>query len=235
MAALLTDTNERGRLCESIMRRAAKEGMSVERKTLVVGDYLLGGACIEAKSLSDLFQSMKSGHLAKQMDNMDANYERFFLLIHGKIPEYVTMANRNVRDPKKKVSHSYVQSVLIGLITRIMTDFDAQVFYTKEVSEAAMFVVKLHDKLHKPASLHGAKAIRRVSTNDVRKDVLLTIPGIGNQMATKMLDTCGSIEEMLYKESLMQVKGMGSTLADRVIKVLTSEEAIHIERRLKRK
>ena len=178
---------------------------------------------------------MKSGHLAKQMDNMDANYERFFLLIHGKIPEYVTMANRNVRDPKKKVSHSYVQSVLIGLITRIMTDFDAQVFYTKEVSEAAMFVVKLHDKLHKPASLHGAKAIRRVSTNDVRKDVLLTIPGIGNQMATKMLDTCGSIEEMLYKESLMQVKGMGSTLADRVIKVLTSEEAIHIERRLKRK
>ena len=54
-------------------------------------------------------------------------------------------------------------------------------------------------------------------------------------MATKMLDTCGSIEEMLYKESLMQVKGMGSTLADRVIKVLTSEEAIHIERRLKRK
>ena len=55
------------------MRRAAKEGMSVERKTLVVGDYLLGGACIEAKSLSDLFQSMKSGHLAKQMANMDAN------------------------------------------------------------------------------------------------------------------------------------------------------------------
>ena len=42
MTDLFIDTNERGRLCESIMRRATKEGMSIERKTLVVGDYLLG-------------------------------------------------------------------------------------------------------------------------------------------------------------------------------------------------
>ena len=54
-------------------------------------------------------------------------------------------------------------------------------------------------------------------------------------MASKMLEACGSIEEMLFKESLMKVKGMGSTLADRVIKVLTSEDVIHIERRLKGK
>ena len=226
MVDLFVDTNERGRLCESIMRRAAKEGMSVERKTLVVGDYLLGAACVEAKSINDLFSSRNSGHLWRQLDNMDANYERFFLLIHGTIAEYVK---------RQKKSYSAVQNELIGLLTRIMSDFDCQVFFTPNVSEAAMFVVKLHDKLHKPASVHGAKAIRRVSTNDVRKDGLLAIPGIGNQMATKMLEACGSIEEMLFKESLMKVKGMGSTLADRVIKVLTSEDVIHIERRLKGK
>ena len=55
MSDLKIDTNERGKLCDSIIRRAEKSGLSVERETLVVGDYLLGAACIEAKSINDLF------------------------------------------------------------------------------------------------------------------------------------------------------------------------------------
>jgi len=227
---LKIDTNERGSLCDSIIRKAASAGLSVERETLVVGDYLLGDACIEAKSVSDLFMSSHSGHLWRQLDNMDANYERFFLLIHGSVTKYISVAKNN----GKKVTYSRAQNELIGTIARIMADFDCQVFFTPNVSEAASFVVKLHNKLHKPASSHGAKAIRRVSTNDVRKDVLLTIPGIGSQMAEKMLQHCGSIEEMLHIESLKGVKGMGHNLANRVIEVLTSEDVVHIERRLKR-
>ena len=82
---LIIDSNERGSLCESIERRAKKEGLNVVRQPLVVGDYLLGAACVEAKSVTDLFQSSHSGHLWRQLDNMDANYERFFLVIHGSI------------------------------------------------------------------------------------------------------------------------------------------------------
>ena len=225
MSDLKIDTNERGKLCDSVIRKAEKAGLAVERETLIVGDYLLGNVCIEAKSINDLFQSSHSGHLWRQLDNMDANYERFFLLIHGTIAEYVK---------RQKKPYTRVQNELIGTIARVMSDFDCQVFFTPNMSEAAMFIIKLHNKLHKPASLHGAKAVRRVSTNDVRKDLLLTIPGIGNQMADKMLETCGSIEEMLFKDSLLKVKGMGHTLADRVVKVLTSEDVIHIERRLNR-
>ena len=65
---LIIDSNERGPLCESIERKAAKMGMHVVRKTLVVGDYLLGGALVEAKSVADLFQSSHSGHLWRQLD-----------------------------------------------------------------------------------------------------------------------------------------------------------------------
>ena len=85
MSDLIIDSNERGRLCESVLRKAKSAGLSVDRKTLVVGDYLLGDACIEAKSISDFLTSCDSGHLWKQLDNMDANYERFFLLLHGSI------------------------------------------------------------------------------------------------------------------------------------------------------
>tara|TARA_R110002167_G_scaffold324892_1_gene530979 strand:- start:372 stop:1049 length:678 start_codon:yes stop_codon:yes gene_type:complete len=221
MVDLIIDSNERGKLCESIIRKAEKEGLRIDRKPLIVGDYLLGAACVEAKSVSDFLQSCDNGHLWKQLDNMDANYERFFLLIHGSISQYVKMA---------KTSYSKTQNKFMGLIARIMADFDCQVIFTPNVSEAALFVVKLHNKLHKPASSHGAQAIRRVSTNDVRKDVLLTIPGVGNIMADRLLKTCGSIEEMMYEDSLKKVKGLGGKTAKKIAEVLTSEDVVHVER-----
>ena len=224
MTDLFIDTNERGKLCESVIRKAGSAGLAVERKTLIVGDYLLGGACIEAKSVSDFLHSCDSGHLWKQLDNMDANYERFFLLLHGSIGAYVKV--------NKKRTYSHVQSKMMGLLARIMADFDCQVLYTPNVSEAASFVVKLHNKLHKPASPHGAQAIRRVSTNDVRKDILLAIPGVGAIMADRLLKECGSIEEMLYVDSLKKVKGLGSKTANKIIESLTSETPVHIERKV---
>ena len=92
---LIIDSNERGSLCDSIIRKAQKAGLAVARQSLVVGDYLLGSACVEAKSISDLFQSSHSGHLWRQLENMDANYERFFLLIHGSVAKHVALAQRN--------------------------------------------------------------------------------------------------------------------------------------------
>lgn len=222
---LIIDSNERGSLHDSIVRRAQREGLVVIKKSLVVGDYLLGGSCVEAKSINDLFQSSHSGHLWRQLDNMDMNYERFFLLIHGSISKYIAMAKNN---GQKVPSYSRIQNELMGTIARIMADFDVQVFFTENTSEAAMFVVKLHDKLHKPASRHGAKALKRVSTNDVRLDMLLSIPGIGRDMGERMLEKCGSIEEMAYPESLREIRGLGEVLRKRVVDVITSEEPVSI-------
>jgi|TARA_Y100001973_G_C5188642_1_gene329457 ERCC4-type nuclease len=227
---LIIDSNERGSLCESIERKATKMGMHVVRKTLVVGDYLLGGALVEAKSVDDLFQSSHSGHLWRQLDNMDANYERFFIVIHGSIDKYVALAKRNGRN----VTYTRIQNELTGTIARIMCDFDCQVFFTPNTSEAAQFIVKLHDKLHKPASRHGAQSLRRVASNDLRHDLLLTIPGIGNDVAERLLEKCGSIEEMCHKDSLKQIKGLGEVLRKRIIDVLTSEEEVKIERKTRR-
>ena len=225
---LIIDSNERGSLHDSIVRRAQREGLVVIKKSLVVGDYLLGGSCVEAKSINDLFQSSHSGHLWRQLDNMDMNYERFFLLIHGSISKYIAMAKNN---GQKVSSYSRIQNELMGTIARIMADFDVQVFFTENTSEAAMFVVKLHDKLHKPASRHGAKALKRVSTNDVRLDMLLSIPGIGMDMGERMLEKCGSIEEMAYPESLREIRGLGEVLRKRVVDVITSEEPVSIRSR----
>jgi ERCC4-type nuclease len=147
---------------------------------------------------------------------MDSNYERFFLVIHGTIEKYVAMAKNNGR----KVTYTRVQNELLGTIARVMSDFECQVFYTPNMSEASLFIVKLHDKLHKPASSHGARAIRRV--------------GLGKETVDNLLEKCGSLEEMCFPDSLKQVKGLGEVLRKRIIQALTSEEPMHVERRKKR-
>ena len=120
---LIIDSNERGLLCESVQRKASKVGLSVARKTLVVGDYLLGGACVEAKSITDLFQSSHSGHLWRQLDNMDANYERFFIVIHGTVEKHISTVKQI---NGKKLTYSRVQNELIGTIARLMADLIAK-------------------------------------------------------------------------------------------------------------
>ena len=85
------------------------------------------------------------------------NYERFFLLVHGSIAKYIAMAKNN----GKKVSYSRVQNELLGTIARVMSDFDCQVFFTENTSEAAMFMwlnyTTNYTNLHQDTGLRQSK------------------------------------------------------------------------------
>ena len=224
---LIIDSNERGPLMNAVVRAAEREGFDIKREHLQgMGDYKVSHANIECKSLSDLFQSSHSGHLMRQIENLDANCERVFLVVHGDIAKYVSIAKKQGRN----VTYSKVMNELLGTFARITADFDCHIYRAKDYSEAAMFIAKLHSKMNKPASRHGARAVTRVSTNDVRADMLITIPGFGPELVDKLLERCGSIEEMLFPESLKQVKGMGTTLRQRLIDVLTSEEPVKVQK-----
>ena len=225
---LIIDSNERGPLRDSVIRLSEKQGFAVSQEHLQgLGDYKVGAGHVECKSLSDFFQSSHSGHLMRQMENLDSNCERVFLVVHGDLAKYVAMSKKQGRN----ISYSKVMNELLGTFARIMADFDCHIYRAKDHSEAGMFITKLHSKLHKPASRHGARAVTRVSTNDVRADMLLTVPGFGPELVERTLEKCGSIEEMLFQESLKQVKGMGATLRKRLLDVLTSEEPVKIQRK----
>ena len=230
---LIIDSNERGPLKDSIVRLAEKQGFTTLQQHLQgLGDYKVGAdSHVECKSISDLFQSSHSGHLMRQMENLDANCGRVLLVVHGDLAKYVAIGKKQGR----KVSYSKVMNELLGTFARIMADFDCHIYKAKDHVEAAMFIVKLHQKLHKPASRHGARAVTRVSTNDIRGDMLLSIPGFGPDLVSRLLEKCGSIEEMVYVEALKQVKGMGPKLRQRLVEVLTSEEPIKVERTYKNK
>jgi len=63
--------------------------------------------------------------------------------------------------------------------------------------------------------------------------MLMTVPGIGREIAERILEKCGSIEEMCFPESLKQIKGLGDVRRKLIVKILTSEEPVKQERRKK--
>ena len=62
----------------------------------------------------------------------------------------------------------------------------------------------------------------------------MTIPGVGRELAERLLEKCGSIEEMCFPDSLKQIKGLGEVRRNLIIKVLTSEEEVRQERKVRR-
>ena len=229
MNPLVIDTNERGRLPDAIERRAKSRSPRVDilRERLVNGDYRCGEWLIEAKSVDDLMQSMRNGHLMRQLDNMDANAGNFGLVVWGDIADYVSQAKAR----GSKITYSAALKQMTGFLGRVVADFGCLIYRSPNVGEAAAFMVALHEKTYKKASKHGAQAVRRVSTNDVRLDMWLTIPGIGAEMAEAVIKACGSIEEAVCGDCLREVPRMGKALRNRVVNVLTSEEEVRVEKK----
>jgi len=226
---VVIDTNERGPLTDAVVRRCETRSppVSYHREHLVVGDYLSGGITIEAKTIADFIDSTRSGHLWRQLENMDANCERVVVLVWGDVAAY--FAQLKQRSPTTKMTFTRVSREVMSGLSRIVADFGFSVVRASNVLEASSFIVSLHNKMATAASRHGAQSVRRVSTNDARLDMLLTIPGFGAELCERLLEHCGSIEEMLHVDALKGVPRMGKVLRSRLIEVLTSEDPVKVE------
>lgn len=231
MRALIVDSNERGPLVDAVTRRAGskKPPISVHREQLLVGDYKCGEWLIEAKTLSDFFESLRSGHLMRQLDNMDANADMFGLLVWGDMATYI----RQAKSRGSSITFNQATKQLSGALGRIAADFGCLIYRGPSIMEAAHFLVALHEKTYKKASRHGAQSVKRVSTNDLRVDMLRIIPGVGDEMVDNILLACGSLQEAACGECLQQVPRMGKVLRNRVIEALTHEDPVVYERKKK--
>ena len=69
---------------------------------------------------------------------------------------------------------------------------------------------------------------KRISTNDVRVDLLATVKGISEKKAKDLLNQFGSIMEIgeCTTNELCFIDGMGETVSKRLSKVLNSEKRV---------
>jgi len=224
MNKIIIDSRETSDLSEFIISEASKLNILTEKKWLEIGDYVYQDVCFEAKSTIDFLQSVLNGRLWNQVDNMDRHYEYSIVIIHGSLhqvmayPKYV-----NLDINERLLTHKFY-----GAIGRLTLDTDCKVFWVESAQKAAKIVTTICKMRPVKRSVIQPTLLKRITTDDLRLDMLCTIKGVSKSKAKKIIERYGSVMEIGESNAneLSSIDGIGPTIAKRIIDTLNSEDKV---------
>ena len=203
--------------------------VKTEKKWLEVGDYVVGNVCFEAKSAQDFLQSVINKRLWNQLDNMDRTYEINIVVIYGNMEEAIrTVGARYGKDLPHESRTTILTNKFLGAIGRIALDTDAKPLYVPNESNAAKIITAIAKMQPVDRPAFEPALIKRISTGDLRVDLLTSIKGVSDKKAKDLLKTFGSIMEIgeCNESEIAYLDGLGEVVAERILDVLHSEEKV---------
>tara|TARA_R110002020_G_scaffold23154_8_gene77490 strand:- start:1904 stop:2617 length:714 start_codon:yes stop_codon:yes gene_type:complete len=199
----------------------------VRVKRLTCGDYVLGKWGIEAKEINDFYRSIAGiGRNGKTITNQLAE-----LCMTFEVPILAVYGTQMKPYFKRRVS-SKIVAAEVAKQKRIMKSYKMTLYarFPKirliEFATMADFVEWLtisHTRMVVAKSITAPTFVMDdiPKSDDERVLALCGIPGIGEEIATKLLEHFGSIQEMLkhnrVQKDFMVVKGVGRVLAKRLL------------------
>lgn len=224
---LFIDNRERSGLEKLIIKYLDKNNLNHQMRQTMITDYSFADVGIEAKTIQDYMQSLYSGHLDKQLQNLEDNYNHAYLVIHGTLDKYVGSARKG----GKKIPFQRAFASFTGSLARFATDYDISILTFDTTSLAARFIAKRFEKHGTLGSSSTYRLLRKTATEDMRIDILQSA-GCSVAIAKRLLDEHGSIFEIasLSAKELMATEGIGKVRAERIVRAITSEEEVPQER-----
>lgn len=187
-------------------------GVKVEMMNLPVGDYIVAPETIvERKSISDFISSVFDGRLFDQCNRLKEHFEHPCIIIEGNVDEIDTITENPL--------------VFYGAMSSVVLDFKIPVIPTPTASHTAKLLVSM---CARQGTVKGPflKKIRK--SGDLKQQqlsILCSLPGVGEKLATRMLEKFGSTSNSLnasYVE-LSKISGMGEARAQKIRKILDAQ------------
>lgn len=224
---MFIDHREKSGLEELVRNYLDKNNLFHQTRENLITDYAFSSVGIEAKSIQDYMQSLQSGHLQRQLQNLDDNYNTMILVIHGTVDKYVADA----RKAGRRIPYARAWASFVGSIARFMTDYDVHVVTFPDRSSAARFICKRFEKHGTLGSSSTYRIMRKTASEDRRVDILRAA-GCSQAIANRMLEEFGSIAEITSAspKELQTIEGVGKIRAKRISQCLNSEEPVADER-----
>ena len=224
MNKLIIDSREKSNLSEFIISEASRMNILTEKQWIEIGDYVYQDVCFEAKSTIDFLQSVLNGRLWNQVDNMDRHYEYSIVIIHGALHQVLAYPNYvNMEINEQLLKHKFY-----GAIGRLTLDTDCKVFWVESPQKAAKIITTICKMRPVKRSVIQPTLLKRITTDDLRLDMLCTIKGVSKSKAKKIIEKYGSVMEVGESNvnELSSIDGIGPTIAKRIIDTLNSEEKV---------
>ena len=230
---LIIDSREKkgSKLVDLVESKATALSIPFEKKWIEVGDYVYDDVCFEAKSSIDFLGSVLSKRMWTQIDNMDRNYKTNIVIIYGTIKEAVDAIIENSYSKLPVASRKIMfNNKFLGAIGRITLDTDVKAFWVPTEKEAALIITSVCKMKPIDRDVRRPQVIKRISTDDLRIDVLTSIKGISVKKAKALLKKFGSIAEIAHTPAneINSIDGIGPTIASRVLEVLNTEKKVKI-------
>ena len=230
MNKLYIDSREKSPLAKLVMEEAKKLNIPYEQVWLEIGDYTFDDVCFEAKSAFDFLMSVMNKRLWNQIDNMDRAFSNNLVIVYGKAQDAISqwLDNAKTVNPSNRMNHyRLVHNKFYGAMGKIILDTDCNIIWTPYIDNAAKVITVVCKMQPHEREVYTPRLIKKkISTTDLRIDVLTTIKGLSEKKAKKLIENHGSIMEIgeASLKELQEIEGIGATLASRITEVLNSED-----------
>ena len=228
---LVIDSREKSKLAKLVMQKAKALSIKYEQRWIEIGDYVFDDVCFEAKSATDFLGSVLSKRMWTQLDNMDRHYKTNIVIIHGDMQEAIMNVIENAPSKMPIGTRSIMlNNKFLGAIGRITLDTDIKPFWVQSEEEAALIITAICKMKPMTRETIEPQVFKRLTTDDLRLDLLSSIKGVSIKKAKLLIKQYGSIMEIgeCSAYELQAIEGIGETLAKRIISTLNSEEKVKI-------
>ena len=228
---IIIDSREDSQLSRTLIDLANKSKIETEKKWLEIGDYVFDNVCFEAKSVQDFIGSVMSKRLWTQLDNMDRHYHTNVVIIYGDLEEAIYNI---IEHSQSKLPHHarkiMMRNKFLGALGRITLDMDAKPFWVHSEEEASSIITAICKMQPIKRDNIRPQIFKRVSTDDLRLDLLTSVKGVSYKKAKLLIDNFGSVMEIGEQTSfdIQKLDGFGKVLADRILNVLNSEDKVKL-------
>ena len=162
---------------------------------------------------------------------MDRHYKTNVVIIYGTIEEAIFNVKKyskaNIQEPARSIM---LNNKFLGAIGRITLDTDVKAFWTPTEEEASLIITAICKMKPIKRDVIRPEVFKRVTTDDLRLDVLTSIKGVSIKKAKLLIKEFGSVMEIgeQTEEELQFLEGIGLVLASRILNTLNSEKKVKI-------
>jgi len=187
-------------------------GINIEIKTLPVGDYIVAPEIVvERKSIRDLISSIFDGRLFDQCNRLREHFQHPVILMEGDVDEIEEFTENPL--------------VFYGAISSIAIDFKIPVLPTPNATHTAKLLVSMSSRKEAAKGPFLKKIKKSSDLQRQQLSVLCSLPGVGEKLATRMLEKFGTPLRVLGASSveLSKVEGLGKERAKKIKEMLESK------------
>jgi ERCC4-type nuclease len=186
-------------------------GVVISVRRLRVGDYIVDGKLlVERKTLTDFTASIIDGRLFRQASRLTSTPLARAIVLEG-------VSTDLFQDQMRR-------EAIQGAIISLTLNFCIPLLRSRDPKESAHLMISAAKQLRRvPSPVLPRSGKRPKGKYKLQLHILQGLPGVGPERARRLLDTFGSIENVItaQAEQLARVSGIGTRTASRIRQSVT--------------